>query len=341
MKNRSILVLALAILLSFVLGACGGKKASAGEESKENTGSTKGTEESKSGDDKAKNAGDPLVVSTMNDIEVNILGSMMVLALRDAGYEIEDNVFGYVGTVNGRTALIQGETDLYLEYTGRGMSLIEGVDMKLYRDLKTAYDTTSKWDEENNGIVWLNYAPINNTNAIAVTKEFSEKHNMKTMDDFAKYVNSGGEVKLMAQDYWVTLESGLHGMEKAYGFVLDKDQYIVTEAGANNEQLLHEGTDGVNFAMVYSTSGACYAYEQVILEDPKHVSPVYSPAPVLKKETLEKYPEIKDILNPIFDSITQAEMLEMNSMLQVDGKSGKEVAEQYLIKKGFLKADGE
>lgn len=286
---------------------------------------------------KVINKGDPIKVSTMNDTEGEILGRMMVIALRNAGYEVEDNTFGYVGTVNGRTALLEGETDIYMDYTGRGLSLIKDVDINLFRDLEEAWVTVSTWDKEHNNLIWLRYAPINNTNAIAVNKDFSEKNNIKTMKDFAQYINNGGKLKLMAQDYWVTLSTGLPGLEKIYGFKLDKSQYVVTESGANNEQLLHEGTDGVNASMVYSTSGLCYAYNQVILEDPEHVSPVYSPAPIIRADILKKYPDIANILNAVFESISQEEMIKMNAEVQVDGKSGMDVALAHLKKENLVK----
>ncbi len=89
-------------------------------------------------DKKIINPGKPIIVSTMNDTEGEILGRMMVLALRDAGYEITDNTYGYTGTANGRKALLEGATDIYMDYTGRGLRLIKDVDKNLYHELDTA-----------------------------------------------------------------------------------------------------------------------------------------------------------------------------------------------------------
>ncbi len=287
--------------------------------------------------EKTINGDKPIIVSTMNDTEGEILGRMMVIALRDAGYNIKDNTFGYTGTANGRKALLAGETDIYMDYTGRGLRLISGVNEKLYHELDTAFADVSKWDKENNHLIWMTYAPFNNTDAVAVTKEFAEKNNVYSMEDFARYVNSGGKVKMLVHEYWVTLPTGLPGMEKAYGFKLSDKDYII---GSDNvEQILHEGTDGVNSVMLYSSSGLVPGYELVVLKDPKKVSPVYSPAPIIREEVLKKYPEIQSILDKVFKSITLEEMVKMNAELQADGKSGQEIAKNYLLSKGLIKND--
>ena len=281
------------------------------------------------------NPGKPIIVSTMNDTEGEILGRMMVLALRDAGYEITDNTYGYTGTANGRKALLEGGTDIYMDYTGRGLRLIKDVDKNLYHELETAFESVSAWDKANNNLIWMTYAPFNNTDAVGVTKEFAKKNNIYSMEDFARYVNEGGTVKMIMPEYWATLPTGLPGMEQAYGFKLKENQYRV--GVDHGEQMLYEGTDGINVIMLYSSSGLINEYEIQVLEDPKKVSPVYSPAPIIRKEVLEKYPDIQEILDKVFKSITLEEMIKMNAELQVNGKSGQEIAENYLLSKGLIK----
>ncbi len=312
------IILILSIALLFITGC--GKKSESSDNAK-----------------KTINSGDPIIVSTMNDPEGEILGRMMVMALRDAGYEITDNTYGYTGTANGRKALLEGETGIYMDYTGRGLRLIEGVDEKLYHELDTAFEDVAKWDKEHNKLIWMTYAPFNNTDAVAVTKEFAEKNKVYSMEDFARYVNEGGKVKMLVHEYWVTLPTGLPGMEKAYGFKLKEGDYII--GTSNAEQILHEGTDGVNAIMLYSSSGLVPEYELHVLEDPKKVSPVYSPAPIIREEILQKYPGVQEVLDKVFKSITLEEMVKMNAELQSEGKSGQEIAEKYLLSKGLIKKD--
>lgn len=280
------------------------------------------------------NAGDPIVVSTMNDPEGDILGNMMVLALKDAGFEVTDNVYGFQGTANGRTALLEDETDIYMDYTGRGVSLIEDVNMDDFRDLEKAFQTIKAWDEENNELIWLTYAPFNNTNAVAVTRAFADEHGLDTMSDFAEFVNNGGEVNMLAYDYWITLGTGLPGLQETYGFTVPEDS--ITIQTENIEQLLGENS-AYNVGSIYSTSGLIPVFDLEVLDDTEHVAPVYSPAPIIRKEVIEKYPEIEEVLDKVFKSIdSEDKMIEMNAQLQADGLSGEEIARNYLIENGLI-----
>ena len=73
---------------------------------------------------------------------------------------------------------------------------------------------------------------------------------------------------------------------------------------SNPEQMLSEGTNGANVCHIYTSSGLIDAYDLVVLEDSKGICPVYSPAPIIRKERLEKYPGIQDVMEKIFTSIT-------------------------------------
>ena len=287
MKRKIYSTILVIGLIGSLLAGCGNKKAEEANNGKE-----------------IINPGDPIIVSTMNDTEGEILGRMMVLALEDAGYEVTDNTFGYQGTVNGRTALLEGETDIYMDYTGRGLRLIEGVDPALYSKMDTAFESISTWDKENNNLIWMTYAPYSNTDGLAVTKEF------------------------------VTLATGLPGLEAAYGFKIPEDDIIVDIS--NPEQILSEGTNGANVCHIYTSSGLIDAYDLVVLEDSKGICPVYSPAPIIRKERLEKYPGIQDVMEKIFTSITLEDQVKMNEKVQVEGESGVDVAREYLQSKNLI-----
>jgi glycine betaine/choline ABC-type transport system substrate-binding protein len=54
-------------------------------------------------------------------------------------------------------------------------------------------------DEQQNDIIWLQPAPANNTWGIAIPKSFSDSQNIKTLADFANFVNKGGQIKLASK----------------------------------------------------------------------------------------------------------------------------------------------
>jgi len=72
------------------------------------------------------------------------------------------------------------------------------------------------------------------------------------------------------------------------------------------------------------------------LTDDQQLFPPYQGAPLLRKETLEKYPEIETALNKLANQITDDEMREMNYQVNVEGRNIEDVAREYLIKVGLL-----
>lgn len=56
----------------------------------------------------------------------------------------------------------------------------------------------------------------------------------------------------------------------------------------------------------------------------------------MREETLQKYPELRNILEKISGKITEEEMQRMNYEVDVKGRTAKEVAREYLVKNGIL-----
>ena len=72
-------------------------------------------------------------------------------------------------------------------------------------------------------------------------------------------------------------------------------------------------------------------------KDDKVFYPIYNIAPVVRQDTLEKHPQIAEILNSLAPALTDEIMSGLN--WQVDGPDKKEpadVARAFLQEKGFL-----
>jgi len=100
---------------------------------------------------------------------------------------------------------------------------------------------------------------------------------------------------------------------------------------------LANGTDGVNFSLCYGTDGQLDDLGLVVLEDTKGVPPVYEPAPVVRGEIMDAYPQIADILAPVFASLDLTTLQTLNSRVALGGEDAKAVAKDYLTTNGFLK----
>lgn len=258
--------------------------------------------------------------------------------LQDSGFEVVDkSQFGPTSVV--KKALETGELDIYPEYTGNGAFFFDEADSDVWKDAQKGYERVKELDKAANNIEWLKPAPANNTWAIAIPGELAREENLKTLDDFAAYVNRGGYVKLIGSEEFVNSPAALPAFQKAYGFTLSKDQLLTVSSGdtTQTEKAAAEGTDGVNAAMAYGTDGAIGAFALLVLGDPRGVQPVYEPAPRVRGEILEEYPEIADILDPVFQSLSLEALQTLNAKIGVEGQNPTDVAREYLVSDGFLK----
>lgn len=282
----------------------------------------------------------PVVVASMLDSEGGILGNMIILTLEANNIPIENKL--YFGTPDIlRAALENNEVDLVIDYTGSGQYYHpdEVTDPKVWNDPEDGYALTEKLDREKKDLLWLTPAPANNTEMIAVKRSFAQANNIYSMTDLAAYIKAGKDFKLIAAAGFVENPMGLLGYEEAYAFKLDNSQIIALSSGNTAEMLkaLMEGTNGVNASLVYGTDGALEKMDLIVLQDPKQVPPVYLPAPVIRKSVLDQYPQISEILKPVFESLTLEVLQELNAKVAYDGLDAKDVAKAYLISKGLLK----
>jgi len=285
-----------------------------------------------------KEAKGPVTVASMIDSEGAVLGKMIVMLLEADGFQVKDKTeFGTPDIL--RRALMENEVDLVIDYTGSGQYYHENQDTAVWSDPIAGYELTQKLDREKNNIRWLQPAKANNTEALAMKADFAAKHNIKTMEDFARYVNEGGEVKLICSASFSENTKGLLGFEEAYGFKLKKNQMIVLAAGNTAEMIkaLYEDRDGINVSLVYGTDGALDKMNLVVIEDPKNIPPVYLPTPVLRGEVADQYPEIEGLLQPAFASLSLEVLQTLNSRVAYDGEDAKAVAKEYLEKNNLFK----
>lgn len=279
----------------------------------------------------------PITVASMIDSEGAVLGNMILIILQENGFDTVDKL--KIGTPDiQRKAIIADEVDIIIDYTGSGQYYGAVADETVWSDPQKGYEATRDFDLETNNLYWLSPAPANNTEMIALTRAFAEENNIVDMKDFADYVNSGGTIKLICSASFAENELGLVGYEKAYGFKLEKNQLIILNHGNTAEMLkaLYDGTDGVNASLVYGTDGSLDQLDMIAVNDPIGVPPVYLPAPVVRGDVIETYPEIKGLFADVFDTLTKETLQTLNAKVAFGGEDPKKVAEDYLRENGLI-----
>ena len=126
------------------------------------------------------------------------------------------------------------------------------------------------------------------------------------------------------------------GMEKSYQEILK----LLSLAGGDTAVTIKaaaQQTSGVNAAMAYGTDGPVAALGLQTLSDPQGVQPIYAPTPVVREAVLKAYPQIADWLQPVFASLDEKTLQQLNARIAVEGQDAKRVAADYLQQKGLLK----
>lgn len=277
-------------------------------------------------------------VGSKADNEGALLGQIVLQVLRHEGIPVVDRTqLGPTSIV--RRALLNGDLDIYPEYTGNAAFFFHRESDPAFRDAAKAYALAASLDLAANRLVWLAPAPADNHWAIGVRADVATRERLRTLADFARWVRGGGKVLLAGSAEFVESDAALPAFQSAYDFRLRGDQLLVLAGGDTSATIkaAAEGTSGVNASMVYSTDGAIAVTGLVVLDDPKHVEMVYQPAPVVREEVLQRYPAIRMPLEAAFRPLTVEVLRKLNARTQIDGEDAGAVAADYLRTEGLLK----
>jgi len=267
--------------------------------------------------------------------EQKILGQIAIQALQAAGATVEDRT-GLAGTDAAREALTSGQIDAYWEYTGTGwITLLGHTEPISDSDSQKQYEAVAEEDLKKNRIRWLEPAPANNSFAIAVRSEAAGVLGVTSLSELGVLAQLRPEdATLCAASEFLKREDGLPGVERAYEFELPNDNIVELEEdriyGA-----IDEG-DRCNFGEVFITDGRIKALDLTVLEDDERFFPFYNPSLNVRKEIIDEYPGIADVLAPISEKLDNDTLRELNAAVEMDGKSEEAVARQFLKENGLL-----
>ena len=250
--------------------------------------------------------------------------SLLIEEHTELDVEITKGIGG--GTANIHPALLEGDFDLYSEYTGTSWNFI--LKKEEIPDDNTLYTELVKEYKEKYDLEWVGLYGFNNTFGLILRKDMAEKYNIKTYSDLAKHSDKfvfGSEYDFYGR------EDGYDGLVKEYGmnFKETKDMDIGLKYNAiNNEEV-----DVIN---IFTTDGMLSKSDVVLLEDDKSFYQNYYCGTVIRGDTLEKYPELEKVLMMMDNIITEEEMAEMNYMVEGEGMEDIDVAREFLVKKGLI-----
>lgn len=260
-----------------------------------------------------------------------ILGNMLLEILRAEGYPVEDRTgLGESDVI--RPALHAGQVDMYWEYTGT--TLLTLMEHDPVGDPDEAFELVKAWDERNNNVTWLEYAPANNTYTIMMAEEDAQQLGIETISDLADYIRRNPEaISFGTNDEFYERQDGIRGLEELYNFEFNPDLVRFMTTGLTYGAL-REGQ--VDAAVGFGTDGRIPAFGFVNLEDDRQYFPVYNPAPVVRLEIVEAYPGLPELIGQISRLLDGETLAELNRRVDIDEEEPEDVAVAFLRENGLL-----
>jgi osmoprotectant transport system substrate-binding protein len=267
-----------------------------------------------------------IVVGSKNFSEQSLLGEIVAQHLVARTHQPVTRRFYLAGSYICQQALLAGRIDTYVEYTGTALTAI--LHDPLESNPSAVFGRVQSEYQKRFGLEVLPSLGFNNTFAIVVRGEDARRLDLKTISDAAPYSprwRAGFGYEFMERP------DGYPGLARTYGLSFSGPPRIL-DLGLLYRALLEKQVDLV---AGNSTDGLLSARDLVMLEDNKHYFPPYEAVPIVRSDTLARYPEVRTALLELSGKINDAEMRKMNYEVDGEHRDIADVAGEFLRSKGL------
>ena len=252
---------------------------------------------------------DRIVIGSKNFTEQVILGELLAQQIELTTHLTVERRLNLGGTFICHQALVAGQIDAYVEYTGTALTAI--LKKPVSTDAKQVFDTVRKEYQDQFKIEWTEPLGFNNTFVIVVRGDDAQKLNLKTISDAAPF--SGKWVAGFGYEF-IEREDGYPGLSKLYNLHFPAAPRVM-DLGLTYRAL---ASGQVDVIAGNSTDGLIDTLHLLALEDDRHYFPPYDAVPLLREEEARKHPEVRKAFAALAGKITESDMRKLN--YQVDGE---------------------
>ncbi|MDT0379987.1 glycine betaine ABC transporter substrate-binding protein [Streptomyces sp. DSM 42041] len=277
-------------------------------------------------------SGARFTVGSKEFTEQKILGSITQYALRAAGARTKDQT-GLSGSTIVRGALEGREIDMYWEYSGTGWTQYLGHDRPV-EGAREQFRRTATEDREKNGVVWLGPTRFGNQYAIARASDVTgDLADVDELSDLRRYGAAHPEEMTLcgAAEF---LDRELRAIQKTYDVGFPAPQ-VYQNALALNYVNVAKGSP-CTFAEVFTTDARIESLDLTVVKDDRYHFTTELAALTVREETLKKHPELEQLAQRLGEKLTEDTMIELNGMVDLEGRSPDEAALHFLRKHGFV-----
>jgi osmoprotectant transport system permease protein len=231
-------------------------------------------------------------------------------------------VLASLGSTVAFDALVRGEIDAYVEYTGTIRSTL------MHRTGAGAgraevLDEVRRWLRETHGVGVACSLGFENTYAFALRRVLASELGVRRLSDLqpsAARLRAAGDYEFWSRSEWTDVKR-VYGLDFAEKRVMDPS--LLYEAVARSQ---------VDVITAYSSDGRISAYDLMTLEDDRGAIPPYDAIVLVSRSLTDRRPDVVAALHGLEGTIDVLRMRAMNASVDRDGKSPAAVAEEFLAR---------
>jgi osmoprotectant transport system substrate-binding protein len=270
---------------------------------------------------------DIIVVGSKNFPEQALLGEILAQQIEGRTHLRVERRFYLAGSFICQQAMLAGRIDTYVEYTGTALTAIlhDPVD----RDSKNVFGRVQREYEQRFDFAVLPSLGFDDTFAIVIRGEDARRLHLSTLSQAGRFTpqwRPGFGYEFMERP------DGYAGLASVYGLKFAEKPRIL-DLGLLYRALLGKQVDLI---AANSTDGLLSARDLSVLEDDKHYFPPYEAVPIVREETLKRFPGMRAAIADLEGNVSNAEMRKMNYEVVAEQRDVGEVAREFLHKKGRL-----
>jgi osmoprotectant transport system substrate-binding protein len=225
------------------------------------------------------------------------------------------------GTLLVHQALLSGAIDMYVEYTGTALIAVLN-EAPENNDPAATYRRVKQLYAERFHLIVTEPLGFENTFAMVIRDDDAQRFHLEKLSDLAPLapkwrVGVGYE--------FLERPDGFPGLSKSYNLNF-AGQPTVLDLGLLYRALVSKQVDIV---AGNSTDGAIEALHLIPLKDDHHYFPPYDAVPIVREDTLAKFPPLRAALADLGGKLTAADIRHLNAQVDVDQRDPAAVVRAF------------
>jgi osmoprotectant transport system substrate-binding protein len=282
-----------------------------------------------------------IVIGAKNFTEQVVLGELLAQEIEASGGGLVERRFWLAGSYLCQQALVSDRIDAYVEYTGTALTAIlkqplpqPGTCAEACVHVKVAQLYEQRYQ--------VSVGPglgFEDTFAMVVRGDDARRLNLKTISDIARLQQPtsqnrdvGHPISRLGVGYeFAERPDGLRGLSAAYGLYFEGSPRTMELGLLYRALAAHQ----VDIVAGNSTDSAIKALDFVALEDDKHYFPPYEAVPIVREDSVRRWPQIAVAMQRLAGQVTAEEMRTMNLAVESQHRDVGEVVREFRARKGL------